>query len=375
MPLLRLCTDQLQVGEPLPWAVYNEQSQLLLHQGYLLQDAQQLAQLVERGVYADQGEVARHERAQRKAARRQDAALLWADLSQRMDQLLGQPEAGAALAEGVGEAAEDLQHTVDHQCELALFEALQVDDPQSYAVSHALQTAFVANLVGTRLGWSDGERGTLTHAALTMNLGMMALQSQLSLQQMPLSSQQRQAVADHGRLSRALLERSGVTDAAWLHAVEHHHVTPHGGPLPPQHAQAGELACMLHYADVYLAKISARISRPALPSHIAARTVFVQTNGQHNPYVSALIKEIGVYPPGSCVRLASGELGIVVRRGEAAHQPEVSVLVHPKGMAYPEPQARDTAQPAFKVTDALPRGTLKKRLRHPKVMPPQPPAA
>jgi HD-GYP domain-containing protein (c-di-GMP phosphodiesterase class II) len=374
MLLLRLCTDQIQVGHPLPWNVYDEHSQLLLHRGYLLQDQPQLAQLVARGAFADQADVDRHEREQRQAARRADPVALWADLQQRMAQLLrgapaedpddapGVPHGAPDLASTLQDIAQDLLHTVDHHREIALFEALQGDDPQHYAVSHVLQTAFVTNLVGSRLGWSEAERTTLTQAALSMNLGMTALQAELALQRTPLNRAQRQAVDEHGHLSRALLEQAGVTDLLWLHAVEHHHLTPNGGPLPEHHAQAGDLACMLHYADVYLAKISARATRPALPSHVAARTFFIQTNGQHNPYVAALIKEVGVYPPGSCVRLANGDIGVVVRRGEVAHQPRVRSLLDAQGRPLPQALNRDTSLAPFKVTDALPRGTFKTRL-------------
>jgi len=38
--------------------------------------------------------------------------------------------------------------------------------------------------------------------------------------------------------------------------------------------------------------------------------MFVQDQG--HPMVAALVKEFGIYPPGCCVRLASGEVGLVV---------------------------------------------------------------
>ena len=69
-----------------------------------------------------------------------------------------------------------------------------------------------------------------------------------------------------------------------------------------------------------------------------------------------------MYPPGSCVRLANGEIGIVVRRGEAAHLPEVHSLIDANGQPMPQALRRDTSQAAHKVTEALPRGRLSQRL-------------
>ncbi len=358
MHLFRLCLGQLHVGQPLPWNIYNEQRQLLLHKDYLVQSHEQMEALLERGMYVDQEDFDRHEQAQQQLDRRSAPALLWTSLQTNVAHLLTQQLSGPGFALALGDAVDDLHFAVNHQREEGLYESLSRDRPQDYAITHAMQAAFVGNLVADRMGWSDADRKRLTEASLTMNLGMTSLQAQLAMQATPLSSAQRQAVADHGHHSRELLEQSGVTDADWLHAVEHHHVTPNGGPLPAHHAQFGELACLMHYIDVYLAKISARMTRPAMPSHLATRAFFINGGGAANPHVSALIKVLGVYPPGSCVQLANGETSIVVRRSDVAHQPEVCSLVDAQGGSLPEPVRRNTAQDKFKVVQGLPRSKL-----------------
>lgn len=366
MQRYRLSHEQLQVRHPLAWNVYNEHGQLLLRCGHVLQDAAQVRALIERGVYVDLDDYARTHAQTAEAARaqlRQNPQALWADVQQRMERLLTRPLEPGGFQADVSKVAHDLRHSVDAHRDASLFEALQGDNPATYAVDHAMQTAFVANLVSEHMGWSDNERHCLTQAALTMNLGMGSLQAQLALQLSPLNGQQRQTVASHALDSREQLEAAGVSDADWLRAVEAHHVTPGGGPLPAHHEKLGEHACMLHYTDVYLAKISARASRPALPSHVAARSLFLQADGQHNPYVAAIIKALGLYPPGSCVKLANGELGIVVKRGEAAHLPEVHSLINSQGQPLPESVPRNTALAPFKVVDALPRGKLAHRLQ------------
>ena len=56
-----------------------------------------------------------------------------------------------------------------------------------------------------------------------------------------------------------------------------------------------------------------------------------------------LIREIGVYPPGCFVRLANGDVGLVVKRSlkDACH-PTVNALISPRGGLYARPLRRDT---------------------------------
>lgn len=358
MKLFRLCTEQIRLHEPLPWNVRNEAGQLLLSQGYLLADAAQLATLVERGVYVDQEAF---EATQTNLPRLEPAAL-WADINQRVDTLLGQPLQHLRFAEGVGAVSDNIRQSLQHDPDAGMFEVVN-QDHRSYAVSHAVQTAFVASLTAERFGLSATERQTLSNAAITMNLGMLSMQNTLHTQALPLTPQQRAMVDGHGTQSRAMLERAGVTDADWLRTVERHHVRTDDKGLPTDRSDLNQLACIVHHADVYLAKISARTYRPALPAHVAARELFVKCGGAQNPYATALIKEIGIYPPGSGVKLANGDTAVVVRRGEQAHMPQVQSLIAADGRPYPSALPRDTSLSPFKVVDAIPRGQVRLALK------------
>jgi HD-GYP domain-containing protein (c-di-GMP phosphodiesterase class II) len=358
MKLFQLCAEQISLHEPLPWNVRNESGQLLLSKGFRLADAAQLNSLIERGVYVDQEAY----ESQLAARPRPGASILWADINQRVETLLAQPLGHAQFSEGVSEVSSDIQHTVSDDIDAGMFEVFN-QDAKSYAVAHTVQTAFVACLTADRFGLSAGERQTLSNAAITMNVAMLEMQNTLSTQTLPLTPQQRAVVAGHSAQSRDLLERAGVRDADWLRTVEQHHITTDGRGLPADRSQLGDLACMIHYSDVYLAKISARAYRPAMAAHVAARDLFTKSGGAQNPYATAIIKEIGIYPPGSGVKLANGDTAMVVRRGEQAHAPEVHSLIALNGQPYTEPLPRDTRQAAFKVVDAIPRGQVKLALQ------------
>ena len=155
-----------------------------------------------------------------------------------------------------------------------------------------------------------------------------------------------------------MLEAAQVTCQDWLRTVEQHHVTVDGRDIPKDRTDISPLACMGHYTDVYLARISPRATRAAQAVNVAARDLFMKAGGADNPYAAAIIKEVGIYPPGSFVKLANGDTAVVVRKGETAVTPQVHSLISADGWAFPDSKLRDTAKPEFKVTASVPRGNV-----------------
>jgi HD-GYP domain-containing protein (c-di-GMP phosphodiesterase class II) len=193
----------------------------------------------------------------------------------------------------------------------------------------------------------------------------MDLQARLSDQGHPLTALQRAEVRSHPQRSHDLLVQLGVTDATWLQAVLDHHECDGGGGYPRGCTAVSPLATVLHHADVYLAKVSARTHRPALPVDQAARDLFTQNGSGGNPVVAAIVKEMGLYPPGSCVKLDNGDTAVVLRRGEHAATPRVVALCDAAGVPYPQPMPRDTRQARFKVRKPVARTNLRVRIDGP----------
>jgi hypothetical protein len=108
---------------------------------------------------------------------------------------------------------------------------------------------------------------------------------------------------------------------------------------------------------VYLAKISPRSFRQGKPPNIAAKEM-LQEKGMSQALASIIIKEIGIYPPGSYVKLANGEIAVVTERGEQVHTPQVYSLLNPNGMPLGEPVPRDTNSAAFAVSSIVPRNKV-----------------
>ncbi|WP_144006778.1 hypothetical protein [Pelomonas sp. KK5] len=116
-------------------------------------------------------------------------------------------------------------------------------------------------------------------------------------------------------------------------------------------AEAGEPQQMLEFVEIFLARQAPAQGRPPVTPQQAARDLYMASAG--HPLAAMLIKELGIHPPGSGVRLASGEAAIVVRRGAHASMPLACAIADEDGHPLDPPQVRDTAQAGFAIVGAL----------------------
>ena len=330
-PLTQL-QHRIRLGSPLPFAIRDASSRLLLAKNQVVSDAGELSALVERGACVDVDEL----RGEIAATPPGQLPALWLRLAETLAHVLARmpaPDAPAALAD----AANELAALTERAPDLAIFLLVRPDesDHAPYGVVRSLHAAAAAYLIALRLDWPRERCLTLVKAAFTMNLGMLDLQERMAnLARLP-NPQQRQAVQTHPTTSLAALKASGVTDAEWLQAVEQHHEKPGGGGYPAGVVEVGEMANALRTVDVYTAKLAGRSGRDSLPPPRAARDLLVVERG--NPFALALITEFGVHPPGSLVRLFSGEVAVVVRRTADTSAPQVAVLAGRRGEPLDEP--------------------------------------
>jgi len=233
-------------------------------------------------------------------------------------------------------------------------------DSLEYGVHHSLVVAAVSALVAIEhpAVWPQADIQRLALAGLTMNLSVLSLHDQLAAQEEDLSDQQRTELKAHGLRSAQLLRQVGFVDEALLLTVALHH---HVAPQPSVDSVAGlapELASryrarLIHKVDAYTAKLSPRRQRPGMSATQAARSAFLDRNGDTDPVGSWVLKTIGLYPPGTLVMMRNGEAGIVHSRGPRAHAPWVAVLVSASGLPLSRPHLVDTGEESRAVVQAM----------------------
>ncbi len=348
MSFVDLATVQqrVKVGIPLPFDVWDADKNLLLARGQKIDTGAQLDSLLRRGALIGLTDAVPTVAAIKSATPGQLPGLLRTTMDLARETLNKAPT--EAYEEIVDAIAEPLMAVVETDPDLAIFQVLRQEGNYltQYGVTHSIHCGFAVFLVAARFGWTESEVRRAFNAALTMNISMLELQGQLATQSGPLTNEQRRQIESHPQRSAAMLEATGVKDVDWLDAVRQHHLCEAG-----ESAAIGELAGLLRSSDTYIAKLSPRRSREALSADVAARMMFANNRG--DAATAAMVKEFGLYPPGCHVKLACGESGYVVRRGELAHIPWVAVTNTATGQPLAEPIRRNTAQPMFKVSEVL----------------------
>ncbi|MBI5259581.1 MAG: phosphohydrolase [Burkholderiales bacterium] len=349
--LLRLVSKELKVGTALPFAVRDEHGKLLLARGQVIYSPHQLEVLLTRGLYADQEEVKAWREGRPPPVDTSQNRLtlfdLWDQALHRLEKLhksIGEPGFPQRCDEFVSQCIDLVQRDID----VAIFLAVRQDKKRLplYGFTHSLHTALVCQLMSHRVGWTPDVTLVLVKAALTMNLPITEVQGRIAAIGR-VTEGQREQLRTHPTRAVELLRAAGVTDAAWLQAIEQHHERVGGGGYPTGTTEVSELAAALRMADVFMARITARADRPAMSAQDAARQMFAETRG--HPAAAAIIKEFGIYPPGKVVQLASGEMAVVVRRGSTAHAPVVATFTDKAGMPVVSIQRRDTSLPAYAI--------------------------
>ncbi|HRE16556.1 MAG TPA: HD domain-containing phosphohydrolase, partial [Rhodocyclaceae bacterium] len=173
----------------------------------------------------------------------------------------------------------------------------------------------------------------------------------LQRQATPLTPQQQAQIDSHPDTACEALKKIGVADALWLNAVAQHHEKPGGKGYPRQLDQPAEEAQLLRLIDTFFGRASIRADRhPLAPAQII-RALFVDDGqGPFAALVASLVKFLGIYPPGSFVKLANGETGVVFRAGENANAPIVASVTTASGIPAMQPVRRDTSREAFAVS-------------------------
>ena len=398
MPVIQIPPEILRIGHPAPVSVRDSTGHLLLAKGVMVASEEQRQRLVARALYVDElegdllkramagkldsmlrqnaplGQIARAQpdgammSATVAAKPDLDPAMAWTNLQMRGRALLQDPPPSDFLPRLHKLQAEVLE-LVEADADLAMLVLVQAttSDAHHYSVTHSVLVAVLCELAARQLpGFTPEWRSALRCAALTMNISMTALQDQLALQEEPPSARQRALIDNHAQRAVVCLGEAGVTDPLWLQAVEHHHARL-AGPLSGQ-PPGLQLARLVQRADIFSARLSMRRARPALAASAAVKAAYLDEHQQADDAGKAVIQATGIYPPGSYVKLGSGEVAVVLRRGAHAKTPKVASIVSKSGTALVEPVLRDTRVRPHDVTGGVAPHEVKVRLNMEKLL-------
>lgn len=398
MRLVPITTDSIRIGHPLPFPLMDKGGVLLAKRGFVVASRADLDEFASRGggLFIDVADSEAHHRAYverlhnlvrdgkslgeiagAKIGRATPDATLaaederpdWLDLQVQCNAILRDANPGQ-LSERLERLHGQLSRQTRRNPDGTLFALIQLSatEVRMYSATHAMLVSVMCGLAAHEvLKWSIALETTLCKAALTMNLGMTTLQDRLAQQIEPPTPAQRATINAHMETSADMLVEMGVTDPVWLQAVREHH-TQVPGPLAAR-TPARQLARLIQRADMFAARLAPRAGRVPIPPAAAMQACYFDENKQMDEAGAALIKAVGIYQPGSFVRLATDEIAVVVKRGLNTTTPRVAVLVNRSGMPTVEPTVRDTSQREFRVVNSVAHRDVKVQINLERLLP------
>lgn len=392
--LVSVTIDSIRIGEPVPFALMDAEGTLLAGKGYVIASRAELQALVGRGValYIDIADSEAHHRAYvgmlhdlvRKEktlgqiagtqisraefdANRTDSEPVegppdWLDYQVQAHSILRDSSAPQFMQRLVRLHKQLRLHSIGNPdgALFALFH-LSASEIRMYSATHAMLVSVICGLAAREvLSWPPEAEQRICLAALTMNIGMTDLQDKLAQQISAPNAEQRQQIDQHALRAVALLQKIGVDDASWLEALRHHHsVAP--GPLAAK-SEGQRMARLIQRADMFAARLAPRASRTPVAPAAAMQASYFDENRQVDEAGAALIKAVGIYSPGSFVRLQTDEIAAVIRRGANTTTPRVAVLINREGVPVAEPVIRDTSLRDYRIVASVPYREVKVQL-------------
>jgi HD-GYP domain-containing protein (c-di-GMP phosphodiesterase class II) len=241
--------------------------------------------------------------------------------------------------------AEDLIESYERYPD-AMLGAVHLIHDYDYTLCHPLHISILVAMLCKELDVPMTERISIVCAALTENIAMNELQNEMQNQSGGITDAQRELIRAHPQLGAETLERAGIDDPIWLESIRQHHEKADGTGYPDgRTTDEIELgARLISICDTYSAMVSSRAYRTPMAPNQVLKELFLSKGKEFDETLSLhFIKDIGVYPPGACVKLINGESGIIIARQRNVLFPIVSTYVSPRGGPYPRPFRRDTS--------------------------------
>jgi hypothetical protein len=330
------------IGLPLPWDLFSESGVLLAGAGMLLVDEAHFQKLVSRPLFQQVGSGTESIQPLHRLS----------ELAAYTASLLAGPEQGLSEEELRLLARAFLAFfRIDPDACLGYPRLAPVAPPY---LNHSLHVLFITALLADQLDFSENQIESLAAAALTMNMADIPLQERAHGGFV--SSEDWIKLRTHPAETVSLLERAGVTDKDWLDTVRQHHENMDGSGYPANlsGAQITLAARILHLADVYCTKINARHYRPPKSSRFAFQALFGDERAHLDTQIATLLlRRIGLFPPGTLVRLANRENACITRLGRSGRVRFAVSFMDARGRALEFPRDRNLETRAYAIRNLI----------------------
>ncbi|MDR2733250.1 MAG: HD domain-containing protein [Spirochaetota bacterium] len=201
---------------------------------------------------------------------------------------------------------------------------------KNYAGVHGVNVAVYAAMVGGSLEMPPKDMLNFVLGCLYIDIGMVKMPLHIFSKETKLNPAELREIHSHPIYGyQILVQKNNFPSIIGLVAMEHHErMNAQGYPRKlngPQISSFGRIAAII---DTFEAMTSQRSYREEYISHEAMRTVVALSQGNFDKqYLTTFLREIGVYPVGTFVRLNNNAIALVVAADPTSPmRPELKIL-------------------------------------------------
>jgi putative nucleotidyltransferase with HDIG domain len=212
----------------------------------------------------------------------------------------------------------------------AMMGIMGIKSYDEYLFHHSVNVAITSLLIASKLSLDADQMKTVGIGGLMHDIGKLKIPREIMNKPGSLDESEWIVIKRHPIEGAKILMRfETLGELPVLAALEHHagyDLTGYPALKGKEHPHA--LACIVGIADVYEAMTANRSYRRAQSVNRAVSVLLEGAGTQFDPLMLKLFfSTVGVFPPGSTVRLKSGELAVVIEPNEDnPFHPKVQII-------------------------------------------------
>ena len=234
-----------------------------------------------------------------------------------------------AYFESIGCIAKDIIDEIISKKNV-MINLIDIKSMDNYTYQHSVNVAVISLVLGVQLQLNQNDLYTLCMGALIHDIGKVLIPKDIVLKPGPLTEEEFITIKEHTTRGYEYLRGClDISAPARIVALQHHEKMAGGGyPDNIKNKSINRFARIVAIADVYDALTSDRPYRKAMSPNDAVEYILSHGDTQFDyEMVKAFSKAVVPYPPGTLVKLNTGDIGVVTDVfPNFALRPQVKVL-------------------------------------------------
>jgi len=228
---------------------------------------------------------------------------------------------------GVGE---ELMNIADRQT-MDVMNLMRYPDYDSYTIGHSVRLSTLALTVGRAMNWPQHLQTELATAAMLHDIGKAKVPEAILYKPGKLTEEERKIAESHAETGARILMSRGDVSPSVIAGAWGHHIRHDGGGYPqaPEWVDRSPVASLLQVCDVFEALTAARPYKAPLPPRRAFEIILKDQTAFDPTCLRALIRAVGLFPPGSELILNNGCRAFVAAHGPTWDNPVVRIISKP----------------------------------------------